>query len=155
MLSVSCINGEQGLTCCTGQTAAVDFSGLLLSDTGFEKVIYAPFDFSQTATGVYVYDTRGNHYNIEVATSTFATIAEVVDFLSGCKANRTKHSYVENFTGNRYTAPWTLAASNIAKRVTVFLGGVKQAYPKRWYKDGNDIVFYIGGEQEELEVFQD
>lgn len=156
-LSVTCISSTTSLDCCTGQTVQLNYQGLLLEDTDLEKRIYAPFEWSIVSGGVYISDYRGNQHLITVADSDFTTTGEIEEFLSGCKSKTLGGHYqlVENFTGNRHTVSWSLASSDIARRVKVFLGGVKQAYPTRWFKENNDIVFYIGGENEELEIFQD
>lgn len=156
-LSVTCISSATALNCCTGQTANLNYEGLLLEDTDLEKRIYAPFEWSVASGGVYVSDYRGNHHLIATADSDFSTIGEIEEFLAGCRSKTSGSNYVlvEGFTGSRYTVPWVLASSEIARRVKVYLGGVKQAYPTRWFKDNNDIVFYIGAENEELEIFQD
>ncbi len=154
-LIVECISDEKSLSCCTGQSATANFKGLLLTDSGLEKRIYRPFDYYATGAGVYVADHRGNKHLITVADSSFSSVAEIQDFLSGCRAKRTAYNYIESFSGDTYTPPFTLASSERGRRVALYVGRVKQVYNVDWYVSGTDIKFYISAEGEPLEIFQD
>lgn len=156
-VTLTCINGEQDLDCCTGQTAAISFKGLLLSDSvaGTEKVIYSPYLFAEDAASVHIWDQRGNSDEITVADTSFSTVAEIVDFLTGCQAKRGHHILVENFTGNTYTVPWTLATTERARRIQIFLGGIKQTFGVNVSASGNQLTFDFPGGGEPLEIYQD
>lgn len=123
-----CVNcDEESISCCGAVSGTRIFSGIKVSDGISDTWIHRPFYVTYDGDVAGIADERGHFVSVDLADTTYGSLAEMKAFISGCKCQATKAPNQEYFLGHSsavITVVGTLPADR--RKIAVFVNGNRE-----------------------------
>ena len=157
-ITITCADGENDFTCCSGSTTNDhNFSGVLLDDSSSVQRIINPIQIARNVSSVLVWDEHGNYKDIPVTeVSGVSSVNQLSAILSQCRSVSGGIEFTrEVYSGVNGTVTVAHPIPEDTDNIVVFVGGIIARIGDDYTINGQDIEWAADNtpESETVQIF--